>query len=159
MYYHTYNIDEVNAYGMRMYKAQLYGYQIDSLDNVVMTYPNQTMQSLRIYNAYKPMASPITRSITMGGFKAASWLSADFYKWGNESNGQPVDQCKYSFYGYIRCDDGGNLWIVRDGVLTNIAEFAGFPNADNLPPVRYILPYPGTVIQRSSGEYKNYYGY
>ncbi len=159
VYYHTYNIDEVNTYGLHMYKSQLYGYQIDGSGNVIQTYPNQTMQSLRIYNAYKPMSSPITSAITRGGFKAPSWLSADFYKWGNESNGQPVDQCKYSFYGYIRCDDGGNLWIVRDGALTNIAEYAGFPNADNLPPVRYILPYPGTVIQRSSEEYKNYYGY
>ena len=159
VYYHTYNIDEVNAYGMRMYKAQLYGYQVDGSGNVIQNYPNQTMQSLRIYNAYKPMASPITSAITRGGFAAKSWLNADFYKWGNESTGQPVDQCKYSYYGYIRCDDGGNLWIVREGALTNIAEFAGFPNASNLPPVRYILPYPGTVIQRSSGEYKNYYGY
>ena len=156
VYYHTYNIDEVNAYGLHMYRAQLYGYQVDDAGNVTQKYPNQDMQSLRIYNAYKPMASPVTSAITRGGFKAKSWLSADFYKWGNESTGQPVDQCKYSFYGYIRCDDGGNLWIIRDGVLT---QFSNIPAADELPPVRYILPYPGTVIQRSSGEYKNYYGY
>lgn len=156
VYYHTYNIDEVNAYGLRMYRAQLYGYQVDDAGNVTQKYPNQDMQSLRIYNAYKPMASPVTSAITRGDFKAKSWLSADFYKWGNESTGQPVDQCKYSFYGYIRCDDGGNLWIIRDGVLT---QFSNIPAADELPPVRYILPYPGTVIQRSSGEYKNYYGY
>ncbi|MBR2115180.1 MAG: RagB/SusD family nutrient uptake outer membrane protein [Prevotella sp.] len=156
VYYHTYNIDEVNAYGLRMYRAQLYGYQVDDAGNVTQKYPNQDMQSLRIYNAYKPMPSPVTSAITRGGFKAKSWLSADFYKWGNESNGQPVDQCKYSFYGYIRCDDGGNLWIIRDGVLT---QFSNIPAANELPPVRYILPYPGTVIQRSSGEYKNYYGY
>ena len=156
VYYHTYNIDEVNAYGLRMYRAQLYGYQVDDAGNVTQKYPNQDMQSLRIYNAYKPMPSPVTSAITRGGFKAKSWLSADFYKWGNESTGQPVDQCKYSFYGYIRCDDGGNLWIIRDGVLT---QFSNIPAANELPPVRYILPYPGTVIQRSSGEYKNYYGY
>lgn len=156
VYYHTYNIEEANAYGLRMYRAQLYGYQVDGSGNVIQKYPNQNMQSLRIYNAYKSMASPITSAITRGGFSAKSWLNADFYKWGNESNGQPVDQCKYSFYGYIRCDDGGNLWIVRDGALT---QFSGMPAANELPPVRYILPYPGTVIQRSSGEYKNYYGY
>ena len=156
VYYHTYNVDEVNAYGMRMYRAQLYGYHVDDNGNVRQQYPNQSMQSLRIYNAYKPMSSPITSAITRGGFKAKSWLNADFYKWGNEANGQPVDQCKYSFYGYIRCDDGGNLWIIRDGALT---QFAGLSSLNNLPPVRYILPYPGTVIQRSSGEYKNYYGY
>jgi len=159
VYYHTYNIEEANAYALRMYRGQLYGYQIDGSGNILQKYPNQTMQSIRIYNAYKPMASPITSAITRGGFKAPSWLSADFYKWGNDANGQPVDQCKYSFYGYIRCDDGGNTWVMRDGALTPIAEYPGFPEAGNLPPVRYILPYPGTVIQRSSGEYKNYYGY
>ena len=156
IYYHTYNIDEVNAYGLRMYKAQLYGYQVDSLGSVTQTYPNQTMQSLRIYNAYKPMASPVTSAITRGGFLAKSWSNADFYKWGNDATGQPNDQCKYSFYGFIRCDDGGNLWVVRDGAPQ---QFSGLPSASELPPVRYILPYPGTVIQRSSGEYKNYYGY
>ena len=145
-----------NLPSRRMYRAQLYGYQVDDAGNVTQKYPNQDMQSLRIYNAYKPMPSPVTSAITRGGFKAKSWLSADFYKWGNESTGQPVDQCKYSFYGYIRCDDGGNLWIIRDGVLT---QFSNIPAADELPPVRYILPYPGIVIQRSSGEYKNYYGY
>ena len=156
VYYHTYNIDEANAYALRMYRSQLYGYKVDDSGNVTQKYPNQSMQSLRIYNAYKPMPSPITSAITRGGFKAKSWLSADFYKWGNESSGLPVDQCKYSFYGYIRCDDGGNLWIIRDGVLS---QFSSIPAASELPPVRYILPYPGTVIQRSSGEYKNYYGY
>ena len=156
VYYHTYNIDEVNAYGMRMYRAQLYGYYVDGSANILQSYPNQNMQSLRIYNAYKPMSSPVTSAITRGGFKAKSWLNADFYKWGNEANGQPVDQCKYSFYGYIRCDDGGNIWIIRDGALT---QFSGLAALNDLPPVRYILPYPGTVIQRSAGEYKNYYGY
>ena len=159
VYYHTYKIGEVNAYGLRMYRAQLYGYQVDGSGNVVQNYPNQTLQSIRIYNAYKPMGAPITSAITRGGFIAKSWNYADFYKWGNDASGQPNDQCKYSFYGYIRCDDGGNMWIMRDGALTPIAEYSGFPAATNLPPVRYILPYPGTVIQRSSGEYKNYYGY
>lgn len=159
IYFHTYNIGEANAYGLRMYKAQLYGYQVDGSGNVIQSYPNQSMQSIRIYNAYKPMGAPVTSAITRGGFSAKSWLYADFYKWGNDATGQPNDQCKYSFYGYIRCDDSGNLWIMRDGALTPIAEYAGFPAATNLPPVRYILPYPGIVIQRSSGEYKNYYGY
>ena len=156
VYYHTYNIDEVNTYGLHQYRNQLYGYLVDGNGTVLQNYPNQTMQSLRIYNAYRPMSAPITSAITRGGFKAKSWLYADFYKWGNDANGQPVDQCKYSYYGYIRCDDSGNLWIIRDGALT---QFSGLAALNDVPPVRYILPYPGTVIQRSSGEYKNYYGY
>ena len=156
IHYHTYNIEEANAYALRMYKSQLYGYTVDASGNVIQMYPNQSLQSLRIYNAYKPMTKPITSAITRGGFKAPSWNTADFYKWGNDDTGQPTDQCKYSFYGFMRSDDNGNMWIVRDGVLT---QFGGLSTLNELPPVRYILPYPGTVIQRSSGEYKNYYGY
>jgi hypothetical protein len=78
------------------------------------------------------------------------------YNWYNENTGLPNDKCKYTFYGYIRCDDSGNLWVIRDGAQT---QFGSIPAASELPPVRYILPYPNTVIQRSAGAYKNYYGY
>ena len=157
IYYHQYYIDEANAYGLRMYKAQLYGYVIDGSANVISKYPNQSLKSLRIYNAYKPASSqPITSAITRGGFSAAAWNRADFYQRGNNDSGTPRDQCKYSFYGYIRGDDGGNLWIINNGTQT---QFSSIPQASELPPVRYILPYPNLAIQRSAGAYQNYYGY
>jgi len=161
VYYHTYRIDEgteaQKTYARHMYKAQFYGYHIDASDNIITKYPNQTFQSLRIYNAYKPAGSaPITSQIVRGGFAAKAWIPADMYNWYNENTGLPNDKCKYTFYGYIRCDDGGNLWIIRDGAQT---QFGNIPAASELPPVRYILPYPNTVIQRSAGAYKNYYGY
>lgn len=157
IYYHQYYIDEANAYGLRMYKAQLYGYVLDGSANVISKYPNQSLKSLRIYNAYKPASSqPITSAITRGGFSAAAWNRADFYQWGNNDSGTPRDQCKYSFYGYIRGDDGGNLWIINNGTQT---QFSSIPQASELPPVRYILPYPNLAIQRSAGAYQNYYGY
>ena len=157
VYYHTYSLPEVNAYGLRMYRAQLYGYKIDESGNVTQQYPDQSHQSLRIFNAYKPAGSaPVTSQITRGGFSAKAWIPADMYNWYNENTGLPNDKCKYTFYGYIRCDDSGNLWVIRDGAQT---QFGSIPAASELPPVRYILPYPNTVIQRSAGAYKNYYGY
>lgn len=159
IYYHTYFIEEANAYGLRMYRSQLYGYSVDDNQNVLQKYPNQTMKSLRIYNAYKPMAAPVTSAITRGGFLAAKWgwSNADFYQWGDNNSGSPKDQCKYSFFGYIRSDDGGNLWLIKDGALTQLP--SAIPEAKDLPVVRYLLPYPNLAIQRSSGAYKNYYGY
>ena len=157
IYYHQYNIDEANAYGLRMYKAQLYGYTIDANGTVVQKYPNQSFKSLRIYNAYKPAGQPITSAITRGGFSATAWNFTDFYQWGNQDNGTPKDQCKYSFYGYVRCDDGGNLWLINNGVQQQLPSTV--PSAEELPAVRYILPYPNLAIQRSAGAYKNYYGY
>lgn len=157
IYFHPYKIEEANAYGLRMYKAQLYGYDLDESSNVVQKYPNQSLKSLRIYNAYKPMSAPVTSAITRGGFSALAWNYADFYQWGDTNSGTPKDQCKYSFYGYLRSDDGGNIWIVRDGVLSQLP--ATIPASSELPVVRYILPYPNLAIQRSAGAYKNYYGY
>ena len=157
VYYHTYNLSEVNAYGFLLFKSQLYGYKVDDAGNVIQKYPNQTFQSLRIFNAYKPAGSaPVTSQITRGGFSAKAWIPADMYNWYNENTGLPNDKCKYTFYGYIRCDDSGNLWVIRDGAQT---QFSSIPAANELPPVRYILPYPNTVIQRAAGVYKNYYGY
>ncbi|MDE6002569.1 MAG: RagB/SusD family nutrient uptake outer membrane protein, partial [Prevotella sp.] len=157
IYYHAYKIEEANAYGLRMYKAQLYGYHIDDASNVASKYPNQSLKSLRVYNAYKSASQPVTSAITRGGFSASSWNYADFYQWGNNDSGTPKDQCKYSFYGFMRSDDGGNLWLVRNGVLSLFP--SSMPAANDLPVVRYILPYPNLAIQRSAGAYKNYYGY
>ena len=157
IYYHQYTIDEANAYGLRMYRAQLYGYQVNGEGVVTQKYPNQSMKSLRLYNAYKPASQPVTSAITRGGFSATAWNFADFYQWGDQNSGTPKDQCKYSFYGYIRCDDGGNLWIINNGAQQLFP--STIPAADELPAVRYILPYPNLAIQRSKGVYKNYYGY
>ena len=157
VYYHTYNLEEANAYALHMFRAQLYGYHVDDGGNITQKYPNQSFQSLRIFNAYKSAGSaPVTRQIVQGGFSAKAWIPADMYTWFNENTGLPNDKCKYTFYGYIRCDDNGNLWIIRDGALT---QFNSIPAASDLPPVRYILPYPNTVLQRAAGVYKNYYGY
>ena len=157
IYYHAYKIGEANDYALRMYKAQLYGYVIDAAYNVTQMYPNQSQKSLRIYNAYKPMSSPVTSAITRGGFSATAWNYADFYVWGDENSGTPKDQCKYSFYGFVRGDASGNLWLVNNGALSQLP--LNVPASSELPAVRYILPYPNLAIQRSAGAYKNYYGY
>jgi hypothetical protein len=47
--------------------------------------------------------------------------------------------------------------LVRNGALEQLPSVV--PTVEELPVVRYILPYPEETIQRSSGIYKNYYGY
>ena len=157
IYYHQYSIDEANVMALLTnIHDQLYGYVVNN-GTVVQSYPNQTLKSLRIYNAYHTAQQPNLGQIRMGGFKATGWNSANFYQWGNDDTGLPNDQCKYSFYGYIRCDANGNIWIINNGVAQNFP--TEIPSADQLPAVRYILPYPNLVIQRSNGAYTNYYGY
>jgi len=161
IYYHCFSADEpITAIGMKTKAAQFYGYTVAGTGlNLYFDqkYPNQKLKSLRILNAYKSSASPATSDISRYGLKAAAWNSADFYQWGDENSGTPKDQCKYSFYGYIRGDDGGNIWLIKDGTLTQLP--SDIPAADQLPVVRYLLPYPNLAIQRSAGAYKNYYGY
>ncbi len=158
VYYHPYTIDEPSAVFkvLPSTAAQLYGYVLDG-GSVLYSYPNQELKSMRIYNPYTRVTSaPTTGLITRYGFSANAWNNATFYSWGDEDTGTPKDQCKYSFYGYIRSDDNGNIWLINNGAQTM---FPGTVDPDQLPVVRYLLPYPNQVIQRAGGEYVNYYGY
>ncbi|MBQ0075271.1 MAG: RagB/SusD family nutrient uptake outer membrane protein [Prevotella sp.] len=162
VYFHAYNVDEpIKATGLRMYGAQFYGCTVGGTGvNLYLdrTYPNKKFQSLRIYNAYETKAKPAKSLITNQGLLAEDWNTVTFYEWGNESTGTPKDQCKYSFYGFMRSDANGNIWLVRDGALVGFDD-SMLTDVESLPVVRYILPYPNAAIQRSNGAYKNYYGY
>ena len=161
IYYHTYKLENVKtALLAGNSKKQLYGCVVDASRNVTQKYPNQSLLSLRIVNAYENVQTPPTKSSDIRNkFTNEDELEMqyeDFYQWGDDS-GLPKDQCKYTFYGYVRSDASGNLWIVNNGTLTQLPRT--IPAANELPVVRYILPYPNLAIQRSAGAYKNYYGY
>lgn len=137
--------DMVEAYdGKEEYLANLpldIYYTIEENPGNINSYPNTTLRVLNLINPYETITNP-------GGV-----LSASFYGWWNEADGAPRDQCLFSFYGFIRGDRFGSIYLIRDGSLVNQSG----PN--NLPVVRYILPYPNAAIQRSAGLYKNQYGY
>lgn len=161
VYYHTYNASEEikpTFFLFAAQRAQLYGCVVNATTREIeKTYPNTSLQSLRILNAYKAATQPTRSQITNYGFAATDWYSASFYQWGNDATGSVKDECKYSFYGYVRCDEMGNLWLVDNGSLTLLP--LTIPSSEELPVVRYILPYPNSLIQRSGGAYKNQYGY
>ena len=161
IHYHLYYIEEANELAKFLRKDQLYGYVIDNARNITQMYPNQSMQSLRIFNAYatadQPGSAEISDYFTNARIPEKSWARANFYRWGNEDAGTPNDQCKYSFYGYVRSDARGNLWVINNGAQTQLP--STIPTSSELPAVRYLLPYPNLAIQRSAGAYKNYYGY
>ena len=157
IHYHPYYLSEVKPVGYRRFKDQMYGYQIDASANVLQAYPNQSQRSLRIFNAYERADDPMTSLITTGFNGGYSWLHANFYRWGNQETGLPNDYCKYSFYGYIRSDESGTIWLIQNGSQVQLP--STIPASSGLPVVRYILPYPNLAIQRSAGAYKNYYGY
>lgn len=139
MYYHVLP----QSAEWRVDPSQVYGYP----------YPNTTLDILYIYNPYKSASQPATALTAIDG---KTWESAEFYQWSSDS--EPTNQCKYSFYGYIRHTEQGNIVLVKDGTEVPL-EGSSVPSVSALPPVRYILPYPNAAIQRSAGAYKNYYGY
>lgn len=117
-------------------------YKITNNPNNTYIYPNTTLDVLELYNPYKSEKYP-----------GSEWTAGDYYGWWNDTDGCPKDQCLFSFYGFIRGDRGGNVYLIKDG------EIYAQTGASSLPVVRYILPYPNAAIQRSAGQYKNYYGY
>ena len=139
MYYHVLP----QSAEWRVDPSQVYGYP----------YPNTTLDILYIYNPYKSASQPATALTAIDG---KTWESAEFYQWSSDS--EPTNQCKYSFYGYIRHTEQGTIVLVKDGTEVSL-EGNSVPSVSALPPVRYILPYPNAAIQRSAGAYKNYYGY
>ena len=136
MYYHVLP----QSAEWRVDPSQVYGYP----------YPNTTLDILYIYNPYKSASQPATALTAIDG---KTW---EFYQWSSDS--EPTNQCKYSFYGYIRHTEQGTIVLVKDGTEVPL-EGNSVPSVSALPPVRYILPYPNAAIQRSAGAYKNYYGY
>ena len=116
-------------------------------------YPNTTMDMLYIYNPDRRSSRPANAQAAIEG---ATFEFKDFYYWDGTST--VTNQCRYSFYGYIRYTVSDEIMLVKDGAETPLTGKT-VPSVDQLPPVRYILPYPSTVIQRSAGAYKNYYGY
>lgn len=139
MYYH---VLPQNA-EWKVEKNNVYGYP----------YPNQTLDMLYIYNPYKAASKPAT---ALAAVEGKTWEEAEFYQWS--SNSEVVNQCKYSFFGYIRYNESGIIVLVKNGAEVPLGETT-VPEASALPPVRYILPYPNSAILRSAGVYKNYYGY
>lgn len=115
--------------------------------NDVNKYPNTTMDIVSFYKN-----TLYNRADNAESAGETGWSKATLFDWWNETDGLPKEQMLYSYYGYIRGDDSGIISVIRDG-------YPETPSVDNLPPVRYILPFPNSAIQRSAGAYKNYYGY
>ncbi|MFC5283564.1 RagB/SusD family nutrient uptake outer membrane protein [Pedobacter alpinus] len=103
--------------------------------NNIDIYPN-TDSRFRIIDFHNPWEATL--------HPGPGWEMATFYSWYDDANSIPRPQILYSFRGFVNAGPGGN-WEAL--------------NPNNLPPVRYIFPFPNQTIQMSNGVYKNSYGY
>ncbi len=142
---YSYHVLPQNTELWRVDPSEVYGYP----------YPNTTLDILYIWKPFEKDDTALNNSNT--GLEGKSWIEQDFYQWGDTNNGVVNNQCLYSFYGYIRGTENGDIVIINNGAEEALPDV--IPAADQLPVVRYILPYPNAAIQRSAGAYKNYYGY
>lgn len=141
-------------------------------------FPNSNLYMLYIVNPWTPDVQPSSkpedyfanlglpyepvsaRAIT------GQTSSANDVAWGNSENiwskdGVLKNEVLYSLFGYIRGDEDGSIKIVNNGAVVNFDIDTQNPEAtvQQLPAVRYLLPYPQEAIARSDGRYKNYYGF
>ena len=120
-------------------------------------FPNTELKVVKILNPYKRMASndPLLTSNPL--FRSAS--TSPLY-WFDEDAGYPKSELLYSFYGYIYYNEAtGRVMVNNNGRYEDSPYPSSAPTVESLPVLRYILPYPRTVISRAYGAYKNQYGY
>lgn len=120
-------------------------------------FPNTELKVVKILNPYKHMASNDPILVDNPLFRAAGTSPLN---WFDDNAGYPRSELLYSYYGYIYYnEDTGNIMINNNGTYQMAPEPTSTPTVESLPVLRYILPYPRTVISRAYGAYKNQYGY
>lgn len=143
-----------------------------------VNFPNSNLYMLYIVNPWsadvQPSSKPEDYFANLGlSYEPVSakditgqTSSAKDVAWGNSENiwskdGVLKNEVLYSLFGYIRGDEDGNIKIVNNGAVVNFDIDTQNPEAtvQQLPAVRYLLPYPQEAIARSDGRYKNYYGF
>lgn len=95
---------------------------------------------------------------SLGGSTEDVWTVTLPFDWWDEELGIPKDAVLYSLFGFIQADVRG-IKVIRNGREEYIDPSAVVANPSSLPVVRYLLPIPAESISRSSGAYRNYYGY
>ncbi|MBQ2211243.1 MAG: RagB/SusD family nutrient uptake outer membrane protein [Prevotella sp.] len=159
-------------------------YNKGGINNVCNAYfPNNSLPMLFVVNPYGPGSQPAQapqayfdenglnlKAISLQSITGLASSSSSI-AWNNSGNsnspdwsndGTPRGQIYYSLFGYIRGDEQtGGLRVVSNGAAIPLNVNIDNPQStvNSLPAVRYLLPIPEEAIARSSGAYKNYYGY
>lgn len=144
----------IYVYNPEAYVAQPKG-DIGSPEKFFKFMKNNFPNSVK--STYNPIPEPNNASSSIKN----PWESR-ILEWYDDAALCPKDGVLYSLYGFIHAGETGEtakntIYVVRDGVEERI-DLASV-NVAELPVVRYLLPIPREAITRSSGAYKNYYGY
>jgi len=123
-------------------------------------FPNKEMTICWALNPYEKVSSAeLNKMKTELGFAQSDFTDEDMFGWWNEDNQEPKDEIRYSLLGFIQFSPTGSINLMKDGKPSYCPDPSENPTVDELPVVRYILPYPANEIARSQGKYVNKYGY
>lgn len=139
--------------------------------NLSLSYfPNDNVPKRFVLNPFSSMMQPTVNPSkytdskpyyvsekSLGGSTEDVWTVTKPFDWWDEELGIPKDAVLYSLFGFIQADTKG-IKVIRNGKEEYISPY-GENVVNNLPVVRYLLPIPAESVSRSSGAYKNYYGY
>lgn len=123
----------------------------------VEQFPNQNVNVCWIRNLYRMVENADRANIVVNG-ETVKPSSTNLMDW-SEDDGFPKDYFLYSTRGYIYSTDAGEILINENGNYVTAPDPSAMPDYKTLPAIRYILPYPRSVITRSMGKYVNQYGY
>lgn len=129
-------------------------------------FPNKEIKVCWLINPYEKYSSTALAEaknkytkLGSASIPTSSWTDEDIFAWWNEDAQEPKDEIRYSLLGFIQYSPSGSINLMRNGRLDNCPDPSENPTVDQLPVVRYILPYPASEIARSHGAYVNKYGY
>ncbi len=124
-------------------------------------FPNSSMQICFMLNPYEKLGSTemATAKNNYKDIPSSKWENEDLFSWWNDDAQEPKDEIRYSLLGFIQYSPAGSINLMKDGQATFCPDPSENPTVDQLPVVRYILPYPAAEIARSQGKYVNKYGY
>ncbi len=122
-------------------------------------FPNDGMKICWTLNPYDREPTPSLKEwqTVFKDIPKEKWVQETVFDWSNDDGVK--NEIRNSLLGYIYLDDSGLVKVVRNGVPEIVVEPEVGTPVENLPEVRYILPYPRDVIARSQGKYVNKYGY
>lgn len=86
-----------------------------------------------------------------------AWTAGTLFNWLDDNTGIAKAPCRCSIRGYIFIDQTGAE--SGPGLSCGLLDSNEAIKNAALPMPRYILPIPRSVVDRSIGQYKNYYGY
>ena len=124
-------------------------------------FPNSDIKVCWILNPYEKMSSAqiATEKAKYYRHSSSDWTDEAYFAWWNDDAQEPKDEIRYSLLGYIQYSPTGMIYLMDNGNTKICPDPSENPTVDELPVVRYILPYPASVIARSQGKYSNKYGY